>query len=292
MTTQLPARSILKQPSAQPSPTDEQKAKAERDRRNLGIALHHANKIQERKDIEARIFGNIETLLEFPSAVPFSPSDASRYVSLIRLFQPGDFDNLVEERRIDGKCGFALCSNPPRSKTVGINSAWKLQGKGATDYCSNDCLRKSLYLKTQLSEVPAWERDANQNPKIVLHADDRSSNGASPITTRRPGLQTNHRELALERGETTTSLRPNQVMSSNIVENTNVAQPTQEVVRAQQTLHAAIEGYEPTCTSSSNARPKHQNNGIDHPLSFDQRNDEEMAEEDSWRDLFDSIDKQ
>jgi RNA polymerase II-associated protein 2 len=291
MTTQLPARSILKQPSAQPSPTDEQKAKAERDRRNLGIALHHANKIQERKDIEARIFGNIETLLEFPSAVPFSPSDASRYVSLIRLFQPGDFDNLIEERRIDGKCGYALCSNPPRSKTVGMNSAWKLQGKGATDYCSSDCLRKSLYLKTQLSEAPAWEREANQHPNIVLHADDRPSNISSPTTPRRSGAQTNHHELALERGETATSLRPNQVMVSNVVEKAKVAQPRQEVVRAQGTSHAAIEGYEPTSTSSSRTRPKDQSNGIDHQLSFDRRNDEEMAEEDSWRDLFDSIEK-
>jgi hypothetical protein len=291
MAAQLPAKSILKQQEPQSTLSDEQKAKAEQDRRNLGIALHHANRIQHRKDIDARIFANIETLLEFPSATPFSPPDASRFVSLIRAFQPSDYDNLVEERRIDGKCGYALCSNSPRSITMGASAAWKLKSKGAADYCSDNCVRKALYVKTQLSEVPAWERQPGQQPHIVLHMDDRRSDPTSlAIRTRVP--QTSHDQLAAERGDATTSFRPGQVMTASVVENHNPAHTTSSAEHQPQS-HTAIEGYEPASFGEEEvANPTSEENFVlDDDIAPISKSTDGVEEEESWRDLFDNIDQ-
>ncbi|KAK5167191.1 uncharacterized protein LTR77_007922 [Saxophila tyrrhenica] len=274
METTTPARSILKQPSAQPTLSDEQKATAATNKRHLTTALYHANKIQQRKDVEARIFGNIETLLEFPSATPFTSVDVSRLVSLARLFQPSDFDNLVEERRIDGKCGYALCSNPPRSESLGTSAAWKLKAKAHGDYCSDTCTRKSLYVKTQLSEVPAWEREPGYHPKIVVHPDDRmpTSRSSNPFIASAP--RANHHELALERGDTTSSMRPSQVMASTVVENGGAS---------------PIEGYEPLSAATERptpSAPPAQAQGTSANQASAGDYDEEAE---SWRDLYSNM---
>jgi len=293
MATKVPAKSILKQPTAQPTLSDEQKATAETNRKHLNTALWHANKIQHRKDVEARIFGNIETLLEFPSANPFTSVDVSRFTSLVRSFQPSDFDNLIEERRIDGKCGYALCSNAPRTESLGTSAAWKLKAKAASDYCSDDCTRKSLYVKTQLNEVPAWERDPAQHPKVVVHLDDRASaTRVQPaIATRAVPPRATQNDLALERGDTTSSMRPSQVMTSTVVEHTNTDRATTRPPDAEVASHTAIEGYEPTSGSVVMQPPKMSSvEAVSLEISIAEPStamDDEEA--DSWRDLFSNV---
>jgi len=244
------AKSILRQPAAVPTPTlsDEQKAKVERDRQNLGIALHHANKIQAQKNFESLIVSNIEALLDLPTSVPATKADRNTFVLRVTPFQPSDFASLVEERTNDGKCGYALCSQSPRSATVGQNATWKLKAQGAADYCSNDCLRRALYVKTQLSEVPAWERQAGQQPLIRLYCDDlatslehdRSSNVVDSLR------MVHDHDLALERGESRGSFRPGQVTTDTVVERASAAPGTDRASQASMTISsAAIEGYVP-----------------------------------------------
>ncbi len=285
MSAHVPAKSILKQLATQPSLSDEQKAKAEQDRRNLGIALRHANQIQYRKDIEARIFGNIETLLEFPSATPFSPSDAARFASLVRTFQPSDYDNLIEERRIDSKCGYCLCSNRPRSLTMGASAAWKLNAVGASDYCSDRCARKALYVKTQLSEVPAWERAAGQNPRVELDVADRrpapTLTGVLPLRPR-----ADQQVLAEERGENVSSTRPAEVMVATIVESRKAEGPSLHLM-SQSGSHAAVEGYEPSSALPNMlAQQTHEITTRESSKAV-----EAAEEEESWRELFETMDE-
>ena len=295
MATKLPAKSILKSQSSTPTPTlsDEQKAQAERDRRNLSIALQHANIIQHQKNIQAQILSNIETLLEYPAGSTVTLSEATNFTSLVRPFQPSDFDSLVEERYIDGRCGYALCSKPPRLVSMGSSAGWKLKGKSAGDHCSNDCLRKALYVKSQLSEVPAWEREPGQQPEIMLHEDDRPS--IEPINKAadddaRLRSQRNH-ELALERGETVASFKPGQVMTSSIIEKHNSSVKTPAAINAQTSSHTAIEGYEPTQGSKQTPWAAQ--------LSEDDKDRDnvkpggasvEPNENDAWRDLFENMD--
>lgn len=252
MAEKVPARSILKQQTTQSKPavSDEQKAKAERDRKNLGIALHHANKIQSRKDIEASILSNIETLLEIPiSGIP-TAVEASQFVTYITSFQPSDFDSLVEERTIDGKCGYSLCANQPRSTTLGPSATWKLKGQGAEHYCSNACFKKALYVKTQLSTVPAWERQPGEQPQIALHEDDaclfRVADHRENI---QPYSRSNDMDLAQERGEKPGAFRPNQVMTDNIVEKSSTPRQFTVTTNGTSASHDSIEGYVPAKAS-------------------------------------------
>ncbi|KAK3718393.1 hypothetical protein LTR37_005206 [Vermiconidia calcicola] len=298
MATRVPAKSILKQQTSNTNPTlsDEQKAQAERDRKNLGIALRHASRIQYQKDVEATILSHIETLLDFPAVSSSTSSEASRrFITLVQPFQPSDFDNLVEERRIDGKCGYALCSNAPRSGSLGANVSWKLKAEGAGDYCSTECVRKALYVKAQLSEVPAWEREPHQQPQIVLHKDDRPrlTFSGSEVKSQGRTQVVNRHHLALERGETATSLKPNQVMTPSVVEKAyGSVKPASNVNMSSS--HTAIEGYEPASGSKRTGRPnevQHENDSDAEYLDTSPKDPVEQGEDDSWRDLFSNIER-
>lgn len=299
MASKVPAKSILKQGTAAslPTITDEQKEKAERDRWNLGVALFHANKIQSQKDVQAQILANIEVLLDFPADPVFTSSEASRFARLLQPFQPSDFDNLVEERRADGKCGYALCANSPRSSKLGSNVAWKLKGQGAGDYCSNACLEKALYVKAQLSETPVWERAPIQQPQIILHADDRPSKDTPQVAVEDTAAQrvANDQELAHERGDTKTSLRPRQVMSDTIVEKSNVSHGPATLVIGSVPPHDAIEGYIPAQAGKQARRTTHETASRNGDTSGYQdvgvNRSHVNEDEEAWNDLFNNMDK-
>jgi hypothetical protein len=296
MATRLPAKSILKQtpPASKPTLSDEEKAKAERDRRNLSIALHHANRIQQQKDVQAQILSNIETLLDYPATENPTAAESSQFVSLVQPFQPSDFDSLVEERRINKKCGYALCSNAPRAASMGASAAWKLKGEGAEDYCSNDCLRKALYVKSQLSEVPAWEREPGQQPQIVLEGGDATCT-ADSTAHHHQDRGTTKDELAHERGETASSFRPGQVMTSNVVEKATVVHKPGDTAKSTPSSHTAIEGYEPTMGFEQQHletnQPDIDDMIVDRTSSHANAPVADSDEREAWRDLFDNIDK-
>lgn len=236
-----------------PEVSEEQKAQAEKDKRNLEIAMAHANLIQHQKNVEGQILNAITALIDYPANTPFTSQEAFAFTSLVKAFQPSDYDSLIEERRIDGKCGYALCPNQPRSVTMGGSAAWKLK-KGAKDWCSDQCAKKGLYIKTQLSEVPAWERARDQQPNVHLHEDDlardtetaaRRAQRAARVDAWRQRVADDD-ELAQERGEKATSFRPNQVMTSLIVEKKKTAPPKPpEFDEEFASPYDLIEGYQP-----------------------------------------------
>lgn len=236
-----------------PEISDEQKAQAEKDKHNLEIAMAHANLIQHQKNVESQILNAITALIDFPASMPFTSKEALTFTSLVKAFQPSDYDSLIEERRIDGKCGYTLCGNQPRSITMGGSSAWKLK-KGAKDWCSDHCAKKALFIKTQLSEVPAWERARDQQPDVQLHEDDLSPEANSSIRRAKRAARVDAwrqrvadvEDLAQERGEKATSFRPNQVMTSLVVEKkkTNPPKPP-EFDEEFASPYDLIEGYQP-----------------------------------------------
>jgi len=138
--------------------------------------LYHANLLQHRKDIEFEILLSTETLIDYPLATaPYSASnpsstDAQQFKTLLRPFQPSDYDALILERNINEHCGYTLCPN--RRVTDGAAGRYRLIGKygKAKDFkvvdraevekwCSEACARRALYVRVQLSESPAWERE-------------------------------------------------------------------------------------------------------------------------------------
>jgi len=162
-------KSILKTPTHQHS----KQAKEERDRET---ALYHAHLIQQRKDIELEILLSTEKLLDLPTSPTStsdhpSPEDVTTFKTLLRPFQPSDYDALIHERNINDRCGYTLCLNPPLRD--GGKGVFRLLGKSgkAKDFkivpreetekwCSEICARRALYVRVQLNETPAWERVA------------------------------------------------------------------------------------------------------------------------------------
>jgi hypothetical protein len=177
-------KSILKKTSPPTNPPPS--ASKPDNERHLEIALHHANLIQQQKDVERDILRASMALIEFPSAPDANParptqSDASQFKNLIVPFQPSDYDSLIEERNIADLCGYALCPRPPKRAPL----AGKLQFIDTKDrgvqivnkkeleiWCSDDCARRALYVKVQLNEEPAWMRRGGIGDKIDLLIDD------------------------------------------------------------------------------------------------------------------------
>lgn len=173
--TKKPLKGILKKPKSTPEsavPALPTSIKTNpRDPR--AIAVQHARLLQDRKDIEARIFDNILALIDYPiyTSHPSSsphPDDISGFVSLVRIFQPSDYDDLIVERNLnDNRCGYVLCPNK-RRRYKGAGT-FKLVNQGKKDFdivetgelekwCSTECTRRALWVKVQLNETAAWER--------------------------------------------------------------------------------------------------------------------------------------
>lgn len=269
-TKKASGKSILKQPKTQTPPAndnsqtgEEAEAEAEaaaKKKRHFDIAIKHALLIDHQKKVSSQILEHIEKLLDFPASTEPRSEDAAKFVELVSIFQPSNFDELVEERRIDGKCGYPLCLNEPRGLRLKDSESWKLK-KGAGDWCSDDCARKGLFIKAQLCEVPAWERVPGQQPPAVLHEDDRhllpsmvSGNDSQAKKVKQRVAERS--ELAMERGETSMSFRPDQVMADFVVEKTPPAPTASKVKFAAATSSTAIEGYEPmTSLENTNSLP-------------------------------------
>ncbi|CAK7199725.1 hypothetical protein SEUCBS139899_002408 [Sporothrix eucalyptigena] len=198
--TDRPLKSILKKSSA-PAPgvgfDDEGDAAARpathsrrlrSEQENAEIARKHAAIIQQRRELETQIFLNIETLTELPlvkgpgvSAASPAAKDVEKFTSLVRIFQPGDYDDLIEERNTCNSCGYVLCPNPRRKDAGG--GTWKLVNTGRKDFgivakgefekwCSAECARRALYIKVQLNETAAWERVGIPDIQIELMEED------------------------------------------------------------------------------------------------------------------------
>lgn len=201
-------------------------ASASREEHNRELALYHANLIQERKEIELQILLNTETLIDYPldpknyDASNPSPSDARNFKDLIRSFQPSDYDALIVERNINEHCGYALCQNN-RVKD-GSGGKYRLVGKygRAKDFrvvdkeelekwCSESCAKRALYVRVQLSESPAWEREFTHGEDIQLldepnSEEDQIVDGIDKMKLDVPEEQNkkqNAADLALERGD-------------------------------------------------------------------------------------------
>ncbi|KAK3678345.1 hypothetical protein LTR78_001642 [Recurvomyces mirabilis] len=247
MAFKVPVKSILKQPGPRP---DEAEAKSARDQKNYTLALQHARKIQAQKDWQIRIVNAIQVLLDYPTTSHQTGDevDASKFIVLIQPFQPSDLDALIEERVVDGKCGWPLCSNEPRSVSLGKDAEWKV-GKFKMGFCSNACAKKMAFVKTQLSEIPVWERDPGISISITL---PDVVGVVAPVTKDDSSVPNGNydvanaiHELALERGEKATSFRPNQVMLDQIVEKAGVVHKPLSGVHGADVSSTAIEGYEP-----------------------------------------------
>lgn len=233
-----------------------------RDKRNLEIALYHANLIQAQKDAEKEILNALETLVDFPidpsstSSQP-SSSDVETFKTLVQPFQPSDYDELFEERRIAEKCGYIFCPNPPKQSSRGGKFKF-LGGKKGQDFrvvekqktecwCSSECAHRALYVRVQLDEEPAWLRRGGGVALIQLLTERDEEDKRASITTDQEALRKDLEKLKVERGEQG-RMMPKGIITDTIVE--QVASPSTPAAAPKQDVDipgtaGAIEGYAP-----------------------------------------------
>ena len=314
-TKKTPGKSILKQPAKPPqaeqaAADDAAKAEAEaaaQKKRHFDIAIKHALLIDHQRKTQDQVLNHIEILLDFPRSSHPTTQDAVQFLQLVAIFQPSNFDELVEERRIDRKCGYPLCANEPRGLHLKESETWKLK-KGAADWCSNECMRKGFYIKAQLGEVPAWERVPGQQPPVVLHEDDRHLTPTPIVEADQAKSQhikqrvAERSELAMERGEQAASLRPDQVMVDFIVEKTPTAMQPPTETKVKFASSTAIEGYEPKSDvlNTVDVNPASEVAAMLNipsakaPVKDEEDSDNTEADDDEdqqWKDMFDQMRK-
>ncbi|KAJ9606968.1 hypothetical protein H2200_008979 [Cladophialophora chaetospira] len=147
-----------------PTATDEVRIRA--------TALRQARDIEDRKKLQGRVADLVVDAFELPSkpdanpAKP-QPSDASLFRRCLSLFQSSDLDDLIRERNIDNRCGYALCPNPNLKVAHGGEKVWN--HKGGKDFklvdradlekwCSKSCQERTAFVRAQLGTEPAWLR--------------------------------------------------------------------------------------------------------------------------------------
>lgn len=248
-------KSILK------NSVSESGARSEKDARE--IAMAHAKLLQHRKELEAEILDSLVLLSEYPlvrtpphSASNPAPSDVSGFKTHVRLFQPSDYDDLIEERNVNELCGYTLCGKPRRK--AGAGGEWKLTSSGGIVkrkdiemWCSPACAKRALFVKVQLNETAAWERAGIPDIQIELLGEDKSAETEADKATRQLGelkieeqrqAAKDAKALALERGDRSAGESADKVKVLLKEKETKAPEPEDTSTQAEDD-HLRIEGH-------------------------------------------------
>ena len=263
--TSLP-KSILK-PSSGITKDSPVPSTLSREERNRQLALHHANLIQYRRDIESLIHTSIETLLELPTTLDASPLEKDRHTvkEALKPFQLSDYDALIEERNINHRCGYVLCRNGNRKqdtrskyRIVAGKDFRVVASKELEKWCSDQCGRMALYLRVQLNEEPAWTREWEAAEPLELYdervrpSEIRNSEGPAlqPSMTMEgskvePNMAIRLKDLAVERGDKDATAKASSRVAVHVKENIHPEQEMPVPPNAESTHADSIEGYIP-----------------------------------------------
>ncbi|KAE8451700.1 hypothetical protein EG329_003157 [Mollisiaceae sp. DMI_Dod_QoI] len=305
MATAKQPKSILKKTSYPATSATSSKTKEERDRE---LALYHANLIHQRKEIELEILLSTETLIDYPLATsPYdasnpSPADAKTFKELLRPFQPSDYDALIVERNINEHCGYTLCPNPRKKqdgggkyRIIGMNGKAKdfrvVEKEELEKWCSDACARRALYVRVQLSETAAWEREACDSAVDVDLLDEPKSIDGSlaedmqkmDLDCDAAGNKKDAANLALERGDKASAAR-NALVDVKIQEK-EITKPAQAPSREADnlsgkldTLHLTLEGHTSSFGSRRERRHKEELDGANIDEEYD-----DSEEDTDWK---------
>lgn len=248
-----------------------------REERNKHAALYHANILQSQKDTESLILKSLERLIDFPSLPDSNPAqplpeDVRILKDALALFQPSDYDSLIEERNINRLCGYALCPHPNKLQLTSANrvivrdrgKVWdplKVVNRSALEqWCSDECGKRALFLKVQLHEEPAWEGGRKARGNITLLSERRGGQidevaekglavklGRLNVRDEDDRLLTAMQELAIERGDGKTGHKSSRLVDVKITEKVSPGQPqlSPDPGHDSASHHCSVEGYIP-----------------------------------------------
>ncbi|KAI1161062.1 Rtr1/RPAP2 family-domain-containing protein [Nemania serpens] len=278
-------KSILKNNQETPATTSSTKQHSSDPRE---LAIKHARIIHSRREVEEQIADSMIELSKFPTirdppydAANPSPTDTESFKDLVRLYQPSDYDDLIEERNANGLCGYALCPNP-RSR-VSSGGAFKLVNYGRKDFnivpsrelekwCSQKCARRAMYVKVQLNETAAWERAGIASIQIEIYAEDHTPVDNDTTTQLAKDVENmkieaqkkaaqNAKDLALERGDSTTNRKTPKRSIKLTIREKPVKAPAAPSPSIDDQGHLVTEGYKITFEPTQAVGQGHKNAG-------------------------------
>ncbi|KAI1386294.1 uncharacterized protein F4822DRAFT_311438 [Hypoxylon trugodes] len=271
-----PKKSILKKPTTNfpstdatappisPLPVKEHTPNSDPKPTAREAAIQQARIIQQQFELEDRIQDTIIELARFPLTPPSGktytastphPNDTSSFLHLVSLLQPGDYEDLIEERNTLNKCGYALCPNP-RLK-LGKGGEFKLINFGRKDFgivprkelerwCDRSCARRAMYVKVQLAEVAAAVRAGLPAAPVELYEEPGSTTngkGDKEMEEQRKAAQ-DAKDLALERGDAKDGKPSGGGQVTVTIREKPVAQNVQEPSLAEDGEgHLVLDGY-------------------------------------------------
>ncbi|KAK5938811.1 hypothetical protein PMZ80_009003 [Knufia obscura] len=227
------------------TPSHDDKA---REARIRAVAMQHALSIQEKKDLQGKVLDMILTAYDLPSDATTDPAhpdstDATTFRNCLRIWRPGDLDELIQERNLDDRCGYALCrrSNLKQKAT----KIWSKKEGTFVDrpvderWCSNECKERNDFVRRQLSNEPAWLRQIQiQDIRLLTDPNMDSNLDESPMKSEGEKKVVNQKALALERGDTSSK----QIQDIPIREKKSTAEPKPPIFTHQITVSDVLEG--------------------------------------------------
>jgi RNA polymerase II-associated protein 2 len=195
--------------------------KADEEERIRAAVLRQARDIDDRKKLQARIADLVLEAFDLPSRADADPakpqpSNATLFKQCLGLFQASDLDDLITERNVDDRCGYALCPRPNKKVDRGGKKVWN--GKAGKDFelvdraemekwCSSRCQERTAFVRVQLGTEPAWLRETRAvDIKLLDEAGlgDLGLADAFKVTKSRPVVlvpTTHHRIDAIARAD-------------------------------------------------------------------------------------------
>lgn len=182
-------------------------------------ALRHALSIEEKKRLQARVADLVIDAYDLPSSKTADPAcpaaaDVTLFRECLRLFQPSDLNDLIQERNIDNRCGYALCPRPNQRLAGGGDKVWnqkvgkdfKIVNRSEMErWCSKACGNRTAFIGAQLSSEPSWLRERQNDVQLldeVGSIDDlAAATKALSITVEDRDVADRLQALSLERGE-------------------------------------------------------------------------------------------
>ena len=98
------------------------------------------------------------------------------------FLMPAHYDDVVEERSIISKCGYPLCSEtlknvPKQQFKISTKRNEVLDITERKKFTSNQCFKRSTYLRQQISSTPLWLRTDKDILDIKFLNEDIDDNG-------------------------------------------------------------------------------------------------------------------
>lgn len=192
--------------------------------RRRATALQQARMIQDKKDLKTRVADLVLEAYDLPTSQATTPSnpapaDLQLFKECLGLFQPSDLEDLIHERNIDDRCGYALCPKPNRKARHNGEKVWNRKGgrnfqlldrHELERWCSQDCATRGMFVRGQLGTEPAWLRedqvdvsllDESAGGDLSAKLQSLSMESGKQVPLDAEALAPKMRELALESGD-------------------------------------------------------------------------------------------